>query len=68
MGFDDWKTGNLSGLTIVPGSINLGLTLVWIRWFTEGAVRITADRYASFLLEAAQDLEVEDGDDSLPER
>ena len=68
MGFDDWKAENLSGLTIVPGSINLGLTLVWIRWFTEEAVRITADRYAHFLLEASLDLEAEDGDSSLPKR
>ena len=58
MGLDDWKTENLSGLTIVPGLINLGLTLVWLRWFTEEAVRIAADRYARFLLEAALDLEV----------
>ena len=68
MGFDDWKTENLSGLTIVPGLINFGLTLVWIRWFTEGAVRIAADRYARCLLEAALDLEVENGDNSLPKR
>ncbi len=30
--------------------------------------RLTADRYANFLLEAALDLEVEDGNDSLSER
>ncbi len=68
MVFEDWSTGKLSGSIIVPGFINLGLIIVWIKWFSEEAVRITADRYARFLLEAALDLEVEDGDNSLPER
>ena len=68
MGFDDWRAGNLSGSALVPGVINLGLIIVWLVWFTEKGVRLTADRYANFLLEASLDLEVEDGDDSLSER
>ena len=66
--YHDWSTGKQSGSTIVPCFINFGLILVWLLFFTEKAVRLTADRYARFLLEAALDLEVEDVNNSLSER
>ena len=68
IGFDDWSTEKLSGLVLVPALINLGLIIVWLVWFTENGVRLTADRYAHFLLEASLDLEVENADNSLSER
>lgn len=64
----DWRLGKQSGSAIVPCFINLGLILVWLLYFTEKAVKLTADRYAYFLLEACLDLEVKDGDNSLPKR
>lgn len=64
----DWRLGKQSVSAIVPCFINLGLILVWLLCFTEKAVKLTADRYAHFLLEACLDLEVEDGDNSLPKR
>ena len=67
MGFDDWSTEELSSLVLVPALINLGLIIVWLMWFTEKGVRLTADRYAHFLLEAALDLEVKNADNSLSE-
>ena len=67
IGYDDWSTEKLSGLVLVPALIDLGLIVVWLIWFTEKGVRLTADRYARFLLEATLDLEVEDGNDSLSE-
>ena len=67
MGFDDWSTEELSSLVLVPALINLGLIIVWLMWFTEKGVRLTADRYARFLLEAALDLEVKNADNSLSE-
>ena len=68
IGFDDWSKGELSGLVLVPALINFGLIIVWVVWFTEKGVRLTADRYARFLLEAALDLEVANADNSLSER
>ena len=68
MTFHDWRTGGQLGSSIAPLSINLGLILVWLLWFTEKAVKLAADRYARFLLEAALDLEVEVGNDSLSKR
>ena len=68
MGFDDWSTGKLLGPVLVPAFINLTLIIIWLGWFTENGVRLTADRYARFLLEAALDLEIKDGNNSLSER
>lgn len=64
----DWRQGKQSVSAIVPCFINLGLILAWLLYFIEKAVKITADRYAYFLLEACLDLEVENGDNSLPKR
>lgn len=64
----DWRSGIQSGSAIIPFFINFGLILVWLLWFTEKQVKLAADRYARFLLEAALDLEVEDGNNSLSKR
>ena len=68
MAFHDWSTGNQFVLAVVCGIINLGLIIVWFFFITEQAVSLAADRYARFLLEAALDLEIKDGNDSLSER
>ena len=66
--YHDWDTGKQSGSAIVPCFINFGLILVWLLKFTEKSVKLTADRYARFLLEAALDLEIEDVNNTLPKR
>ena len=68
--FHYWGTGAQLVLATVCGVIIVGLTIVWLFWITEKAVSLAADRYANFLLEAArklkvEELEVEDGNDSL---
>ena len=63
--FYDWKTGKQLGFVIVSCFVNSGLILIWLLKFTEKAVKLTADRYARFLLEAALDLEVENVNNSL---
>ena len=66
--FHYWGTGPQLVLAIVCGVTMAGLTIVWLFWITEKAVSLAADRYANFLLEAALNLEVKDGNDSLSER
>ena len=68
MVFPDWSIGKQFGSVIVPCLINLGLILVWLLWSRERAVKLTADRYARFLLEACLGLETENGNHSLPKR
>ena len=69
IGFGDWRAGNLSESILVPALIDLALIIAWLGWVTEDGVRLTADRYARFLLEAALDyLETKNGDDSLSKR
>lgn len=67
MVLDAWWAGEHPGSALVSCLINLGLVLIWIQWITEKAVRIAANRYAEFLLEACLDLEVADGNNSLSE-
>lgn len=67
-GVDGWSIGKPSGSALVPALINIGLILFWRFWCTENTVRIAADRYAKFLLEACLDLEEEDGNSSFSER
>ena len=64
----DWGTQPQTALATKFGLFNILLVLLWLFWITEKAVKITAERYARFLLEAALDLEVKDGDNSLSER
>ncbi len=44
-------------ITIVAGLITIGLLLAWLLWVTEGTVKLTANRYARFILEAVLELE-----------
>ena len=66
--FRNWQAGTLSGTRFVPVLLNFGLILVWVCWLSKKSVKIAADRYARFLLEASLNLEVNDGDNSLSER
>ena len=58
-----WKVwaswGNQEAVAVAVGATLLALSLlvVWIFWLTEEVVAISANRYARFLLEAAQELE-----------
>ena len=66
--FFDWSIRKQFSSVIVPCLINFGLILVWLLWFTEKTVKLTADRYARFLFEACLDLEAGNGNNSLPKR
>lgn len=44
-------------VTIVAGLIAAGLLLAWLTWVTERTVKLAANRYARFLLEAALEQE-----------
>ena len=68
MMFVSWDPAKPSVLDIAAGFLNIVLLINWLLGVTENSVKLTADRYARFLLEAALDLEVEDGNNSLPER
>ena len=49
-----WTTTNeLPGVSLVAGLITAGLLLAWLAWVTERTVKLSADRYARFILEAA---------------
>ena len=55
---DTWiATRELPGVVLAAGLISLGLFLSWVIYVNEKAVRLTANRYARFLLEAALNLE-----------
>lgn len=64
----DWGVQFQPTLATKFGLINIVLVLLWLFWITEKAVKITAEQYARFLLEASLELQVNDGDNSLPER
>ena len=50
-------TNELPAVSLVAGLINAGLLLSWPVWVTERTVKISADRYARFILEAAVEQE-----------
>lgn len=50
-------TNELPAVSLVAGLIGTGLFLAWLFWVTESTVRLSADRYARFLLEAALEQE-----------
>ncbi len=50
-------SGELHDVSIVSGLIASGLLLGWFTWVTKNAVKLTAGRYARYLLEAAMGLE-----------
>lgn len=45
-------TTEIPAVSLVAGLISAGLLLAWLVWITERAVKLSADRYARFLLEA----------------
>lgn len=52
--YTTWSiTNELHATPIISGLITAGLLVVWLTWVTEGTVKIAANRYARFLLEAA---------------
>lgn len=54
-----WGLGKPSTAgTLVAWAVSVILSFVWVLWVNERAVRLAADRYARFLLEAAVNLEV----------
>ena len=66
--FFDWSIKKQFSSVIVPCLINFGLILVWLLWFIEKTVKLTADRYARFLFEACLDLEAGNSNDLPPKR
>ena len=49
-----WTLANeLLTVSLVVGLITVGLLLTWLVWVTEYTVKLSADRYARFILEAA---------------
>ena len=53
-----WTQANeLPAVSLVTGLVSAGLLLAWLVWVTERTVKLSADRYARFLLEAALEQE-----------
>jgi hypothetical protein len=52
-----WSLDNPPAIAIVVGLITAGLLLAWAVWVSERTVKLAANRYARFILEAALDLE-----------
>ena len=50
-------TTELPAVSLVAGLISAGLLLGWLVWVTERTVKLSADRYARFLFEAALEQE-----------
>lgn len=55
--YSSWSPDNPPAVAIVAGLITAGLLLVWIAWVTERTVKLAANRYARFILEAALEQE-----------
>ena len=55
--YTGWSAATRPAVSIVAGLITAGLLLVWMTWVTEHAVKLAANRYARFILEAALDQE-----------
>ncbi len=55
--YASWSPDNPPAVAIVVGLITAGLLLAWATWVTEHTVKLAANRYARFILEAALDQE-----------
>lgn len=64
--FVSWDPAKPPFLDVIAGLLNIGLLLIWCFWVTEKTIKLTAERYARFLLEAILNLEVKDGGNSFP--
>ena len=51
-------TNELPSVSLVVGFITAGLLLAWLVWVTERTVKLSADRYARFILEAALEQDI----------
>lgn len=52
-----WSPEEIPAVSIVAGLITAALLLAWVAWVTERTVKLAANRYARFLLEAALEQE-----------
>jgi hypothetical protein len=55
--YANWSPEEPPAIAIVAGLITAGLLVSWAMWVTEYAVKLAANRYARFILEAALDQE-----------
>ncbi len=56
--FTAWDaTNKLSVVSLLAGALSIGLLAIWLFWVTKRTVKISAERYARFLLEAALEQE-----------
>lgn len=55
--YTSWSPDKLPAVAIVAGLISAGLLLAQVAWVTEHTVKLAANRYARFILEAALDQE-----------
>lgn len=55
--YASWSPDKPPAVAIVAGLIMAGLILAWTAWVTERTVKLAANRYARFVLEAALDQE-----------
>ena len=55
--YTSWSAATPPAVSIVTGIITAGLLLAWMTWVTERTVKLAANRYARFILEAALDQE-----------
>lgn len=52
-----WSLERVPAVSIVAGLITAALLLAWVAWVTEHTVKLAANRYARFILEAALEQE-----------
>jgi len=55
--YASWSPDKPPAVAIVAGLITAGLLLAWLAWVTERTVKLAANRYTRFILEAALDQE-----------
>lgn len=55
--YSAWSQDEIPGVPLVVGLIIAGLLLAWVAWVTERTVKLAANRYARFILEAALEQE-----------
>lgn len=63
-----WEPDRSLALVTLTGFLNTGILIAWFCFVTENNVKITAERYARYLLEAVTVLENTHGNSSLPKR
>lgn len=61
-----WESDRSVALVTLTGILNIGILIAWLCFVSEYTVKLTAERYAKYLLEAAVVLEDLHGDSTLP--